>query len=218
MKWNQQTRTVLLFAVFLWHMSNNQDVWRTVIKSSFDMFFFMVNTINRQRCSHPFSRGIFLGPPYWCLWHPTLWSNKGKGGKKSKKAQHTKETSCAVHIPRIQTTRKIKKQKSLIGITTKSLTSQLWICCHLWTDFISPACRWKKESGWPVHSFLSIVIFPVLISCAFYALIYIWQILVSVSTYTLASRRNPLYTRRIYIQHISFYNARIECQMGLDRF
>jgi hypothetical protein len=39
---------------------------------------------------------------------------------------------------------------------------------------LSPACRWKKDSGWRVHSFLSIVVFPVPISCGFHALIYTW--------------------------------------------
>ena len=90
----------------------------------------MVNTINQHRCSHPFSREFFLALPTDAFWHPTLvwgWGAKIQEsaayrgnklwGQKSKKAQHTEETSCAVRkkLPRIQTTRKIEKPKRLEG-------------------------------------------------------------------------------------------------------
>ena len=147
-----------------------QEHWQNVI---WHVFSIMVNTINQHQCSHPYSRELFSALPTDAFWHPTLlW---GWGGQKSKKAQHTEETSCAVrkNFRGSKQPGRSKNQKGLRGVTTKSLTSQRWIYRHLWTDFVSPACRWKKKAADLVHSFVSSVIFPVVISCAFYALKYV---------------------------------------------
>ena len=96
--------------------------------------------------------------------------------------------------------------------------------CHFRKiDRDSPACpRGKRRDAVArspafirlcIHWFL----FSVMQSCFIYAIIY--NILGSVFTYTLASRRNPLSRTPIFIYiYVCICKCQIECQMGLGRF
>jgi hypothetical protein len=124
MKWNQQIKTVFIICssppmhVEPRSLKNcNQANFLTCFSSGLTP---SIDTGVAILFQEEFSQPSLLMP---IASHPLI--EQGEGGAKIQEsaAYETNKLCCPQKLPRTQTTRKIKKQESLIGITTKSLTS-----------------------------------------------------------------------------------------------
>ena len=149
----------------------------------------------KERCSRPYSR-IFSALPINAFLHPTLERGRGKQSKKAelaKVALRNATTSEDTRNPE-------GHRHECLG---RHHLQASWVCknnlrCLQWTDLFPQLVVGKKKGG-RISEFNICTCLVQWCFCVFSLHVFlIYEILGSVSTYTLASRRNPL-LRSFYI-------------------
>ena len=133
-------------------------------------------------------------------------------------------------LPRYQLRKKLERSKGnpsceKPGHTNKSWEGMPTYRCHFHQNRLrlpSMSARKKKRGRcrfFSNHQFCAFICFR--FQCCSFVCLRDYNILGSVFTYTLASRRNPLLRTTIYIYIyicVCICKCQIECQMGLGRF